>query len=238
MMTLKRKLSLCVVAAFWISTATAAVDWAIGSPTLPVRQAGTAFWPEERDILLQKVISRIESKAQTLSAYKCRLSTVCVLGKTVEKRTYNYYFSKPGLVRMEIIQGKDKGAVLVYKQGIVYARRFPWFFSLRFKPQSRMVTTIRGGQVDQTDLGFILSILKEPGRKLSWQGKEELSGQTLEIIELRDEKAKPGEPQKGVFRVGQDGFILKYELYDSDNNLIFLQSHDNIQPEVSFSPNF
>ena len=70
------------------------------------------------------------------------------------------------------------------------------------------------------------------------KGKEELSGQTLEIIELRDEKAKPGEPQKGVFWVGQDGFILKYELYDSDNNLVFLQSHDNIQPEVSLAPAF
>lgn len=188
------------------------------------------------EVLLQKAIGRIESRVQTLSAYKCRLSTVCVLGKTVEKRIYNYYFLRPGLIRMEIVEGKDKGAVLVYKQGIVYAKRFPWFFALRFKPQSRMVTTIRGGQVDQTDLGFILSILKEPGRKLSWQGKEELNGQTLEIIELSEGKAGPGGPQKGLFWVGQDGFILKYELYDSENNLLFRQSHDNIQLEVSFSP--
>lgn len=187
------------------------------------------------EVLLQKAIGRIESRVQTLSAYKCRLSTICVLGKTVEKRTYNYYFLKPGLIRMEIVEGKDKGAVLVYKQGIVYAKRFPLFFTLRFKPQSRMVTTIRGGQVDQTDLGFILSILKEPGRKLSWQGKEELNGQTLEIIELREGKAGPGEPQKGLFWVGQDGFILKYELYDTNNNLVFRQSHDNIQPEAGFS---
>lgn len=187
------------------------------------------------EVLLQKAIGRIESRVQTLSAYKCRLSTVCILGKIVEKRTYNYYFLKPGLIRMEIVEGKDKGAVLVYKQGIVYARRFPWFFALRFKPQSRMVTTIRGGQVDQTDLGFILSLLKNPGYKLSWQGKEELSGQTLEIIELRDEKARPGRPQKGLFWVGQDGFILKYELYDADNSLVFQQCHDNIQLGVSFT---
>ena len=100
-----------------------------------------------------------------------------------------------------------------------------------------MVTSIRGGQVDQTDLGFILSMLKAPGRGLSWQGKEELNGQTLEVIELRDENAKPGEPQKGIFWVGQDGFILKYELYDNDNNMVFQQCHDNIQLEVSFSPN-
>ena len=106
--------------------ATATAAWAMESPT-------TALWPEEREILLQKALARIEAVVKTLSAYKCRLSTVCVLGKTVEKRVYNYYFSKPGLVRMEIIQGKDKGAVLVYKQGIVYARRFPWFFALRFK---------------------------------------------------------------------------------------------------------
>lgn len=187
------------------------------------------------EVLLQKAIRRIESRVQTLSAYKCRLSTVCVLGKTVEKRTYNYYFLRPGLIRMEIVEGKDKGAVLVYKQGIVYAKRFPLFFTLRFKPHSRMVTTIRGGQVDQTDLGFILSILKDPGRKLSWQGKEELNGQTLEVIELREGKAGPGEPQKGLFWVGQDGFILKYELYDTNNNLVFRQSHDNIQPEAGFS---
>ena len=186
--------------------------------------------------MLQKALARIEARTQTLSAYKCRLSTVCVLGKTVEKRVYNYYFSKPGLVRMEIIAGKDKGAVLVYKHGIVYAKRFPLFFTLRFKPQNRRVTTIRGGQVDQTDLGFILSILKAPGRGLSWQGKEELNGQTLEIIELRDEKTKTGEPQKGLFWVRQDGFILKYELYDADNSLVFQQCHDNIQPEISFSP--
>lgn len=215
-------MSLCVVAATLML-----ICW------MPM--AATAA--EKKEILLQKTMARIEARAQALSAYKCRLSTVCVLGKTVEKRTYNYYFSKPGLIRMEIVEGKDKGAVLVYKQGIVYAKRFPLFFTLRFKPQSRMVTTIRGGQVDQTDLGFILSLLKNPGYKLSWQGREELSGQTLEIIELRDEKARPGGPQKGLFWVGQDGFILKYELYDSANNFIFLQSHDNIQAEVSFSQN-
>lgn len=224
-MILRSKLSLCVAAAQCAATTLLFVCCA------PMAKA-----QEEKEILLQKALARIENRAQTLLAYKCRLSTVCVLGKTVEKRTYNYYFLRPGLIRMEIIQGKDKGAVLVYKQGIVYAKRFPLFFTLRFKPQSRMVTTIRGGQVDQTDLGFILSILKAPGRKLSWQGKEELNGQTLEIIELRDGKARPTDPQKGLFWVGQDGFILKYELYDSGNNLVFRQSHDNIQLDVSFSP--
>ena len=225
MMRLINKLSLCVVAAQCAATTLISVCW-----------ISTAMAQEENGILLQKALARIESRVQTLSAYKCRLSTVCVLGKTVEKRAYNYYFSRLGLVRMEIIEGKDKGAVLVYKQGIVYAKRFPLFFTLRFKPQSRMVTTIRGGQLDQTDLGFILSILKGPGRKLSWQGKEELNGQILEVIELRDEKARPGEPQKGIFWARQDGFILKYELYDNDNNLVFRQGHDNIQLEVSFSP--
>jgi len=99
-----------------------------------------------------------------------------------------------------------------------------------------MVTTIRGGQVDQTDLGFILSALKGDGRRLSWKGKEELNAQTLEVIKLRDEKARPGEPQKGIFWVRQDGFILKYELYDSDDNIVFRQCHDNIQLEGSFNP--
>ncbi len=220
MIRLINKLLLCVMI-----TALMSVCWT------PMANA-----QEENAVLLQKTLVKIESRVQTLSAYKCRLSTVCVLGRTVEKRAYNYYFSRPGLVRMEIIEGKDKGAVLVYKQGIVYAKRFPLFFALRFRPQSRMVTTIRGGQVDQTDLGFILSILKAPGRKLSWKGKEESNGQTLEVIELRDEKTKPGEPQKGIFWVRQDGFILKYELYDSENNLVFRQSHDNIQPEVSLNP--
>lgn len=205
--------------------------------------AALLYWPStvmaqgENEILLQKAIARIEARVQALPAYKCRLSTVCVLGRNVEKRSYNYYFSRPRLVRMEIIEGKDKGAILVYKQGIVYAKRFPMFFPLRFKPKDRMVTTIRGGQIDQTDLGFILSLLKGEGRRLSWKGKEELNGQTAEVIELRDEKALPTEPRKGLFWVGQDGFILKYELYDNASGLVFRQSHENIQPQAGLNPN-
>lgn len=192
---------------------------------------------QDQESLAQKTVAKIESKAHSLSAYKCLLSTVCVLGKIVEKRAYNYYFLKPKLIRMEIVQGNNKGTALVYKESVVYAKRFPLFFALRFKPYDRQVTTIRGGQVDQTDLGFILSILKAPGRKLSWQGKEELNGETVEVIELREEKAEAGQPQRGLFWVRLDGFILKYELYDADNNLVFRQRHDNIQPEAHFSPN-
>lgn len=194
------------------------------------------------DIQAQQILEETSRMIASIHSYRCGLSTLCRLGKREERRVYNYGFQDQKLIRMEITAGNDRGATLVYRDGLVRARRggLLSFITLTFKPSDRTVTTIRGGRVDQTDFGFIISLLLDPAKKVFWKNKDVFFGQEAEVLELLETRAVgPGEPVRGLFWIARDSkLILKYELYDKDNNLLFQQMHKDIQLNLDFSKDY
>lgn len=195
----------------------------------------------QEEIQAKQILQEVSRAVSLIRNYRCQLSTICRLGDIEEKRIYNYVFQSPKFIRMEIIEGKDRGTILVYRNGFVRARRggFLSFLTLTFKPSDKAVTTIRGGQVDQTDFGFIVSLFKNYANIVLWKKRDKFEGQECDVLELliHDEVAS-AQPRKGYFWISRGTkLVLKYELYDSNELLVFQQIHRQIELNVDLPPN-
>jgi len=101
---------------------------------------------------------------QGIKDYTCILSSYNRLGDKEEYRTYEYWYLKPGYVRMKVIKGKGKGGEAFYDPHRHKVRGhkggFFSFVVLTLEPTDKRVTSIRGARVDETTFGYILSQLK------------------------------------------------------------------------------
>lgn len=196
----------------------------------------------QEDGQAQQILQEVSQQIFSIHSYRCVLSTICRLGNREERRIYNYAFQAPKLIRMDVIAGKDRGATLVYRNGFVRVRRggLLSFITLTFKPSDRRVTTIRGGQIDQTDFGFIMSLLLDSTKKILWKNKDSFMGEDADVLELLETKTvNPDEPVRGLFWISHNSkLILKYELYDKNNNLLFQQIHKDIQLNIDFPEDY
>lgn len=183
------------------------------------------------------VLKAAEAKLLNIQSYRCKLSTLCILGNEREERTCDYAFRRPKLIRMRILQGPDRGSILVYRDGRVVVRPGGLFGFLRrsFEPGHHRVTTIRGGRVDQTDFWFILELMKTGAYVLQHEGQEIVRDNVVDVLELtRRTASADSDYQKGRFWVERDsGLVVKYELYDKEDKLAFRQIHE----EVRINPN-
>ena len=82
-------------------------------------------------------------------------------GDKTEERTYEYRYMKPGWVYMKILEGDNKGAVVIYnpKTEKVRARKggILGAIKLTFDPTDKKVLSIRGHRVDESHMGAILN---------------------------------------------------------------------------------
>jgi outer membrane lipoprotein-sorting protein len=95
-----------------------------------------------------------------INDYTCIIESYIRKGEKEEIRTYDYRFMKPGWVRMKIIKGDNKGAVVVYNPTTkkVRARKggILGVVKLTFDPTHKRVVSIRGHRVDRSHFGAIL----------------------------------------------------------------------------------
>ena len=53
----------------------------------------------------KEIIGKIKARYDEIQDYQCRLVEYCTDGSRYEKRTINFYFKKPKLIRMDILKG-------------------------------------------------------------------------------------------------------------------------------------
>ncbi len=101
---------------------------------------------------------------QGVRDYTCTMDSYNRLGDKEEYKTYEYWYLKPGYVRMKVIKGKGKGGVAFYDPHRNKVRGhkggFFSFVVLTLSPTDKRVTSIRGVRMDETTFGHILSQLK------------------------------------------------------------------------------
>ena len=116
----------------------------------------------------QQGASQIYGKAlkawEGVKDYTCIMDSYNRLGDKEESKTYQYWYLKPGYIRMKVIKGKGKGGEVYYdptrKKVRGHKGGFLSFVVLTLDPNDKRVTSIRGVRVDQTTFGYILAQLK------------------------------------------------------------------------------
>jgi outer membrane lipoprotein-sorting protein len=185
-----------------------------------------------------QVVEATEQRLVSVSTYRCQLHTLSLLGTLREERVFDYAFQRPHVICMRVIEGKDRGSVLVYRDGKVRGHRGGWlsWITLTYEPSHSDVVTIRGGRVDQSDLLFITDVLQRAmsERALRLSGLEPLQGRAHYRLDLLHH-VNPLEDgaNKGRFWIDQERLVVsQYELYDKDGQLIYRQAHEKLQLNV------
>ncbi len=116
---------------------------------------------------------------QGVKDYTCVMESYNRLGDKEEYKTYEYWYLKPGYIRMKVVKGKGKGGEVFFdpKKNKVRGHKggFFSFIVLTLNPDDKKVTSIRGVRVDQTTFGYILFQLKpyvEAGECQMLEGRE------------------------------------------------------------------
>lgn len=135
---------------------------------------------------IDTIINRLCDNYDKLDNFRCVLTKFERLGSKTDLRTYNYFFSKPRLIRMEIIKGRNKGSVAVYNDGKVCARHGGIFkpFVITCKLTDKMVTSLRGGTITESDWQSVADKLKayRKDNKLELRGIQERTGRSAYLL--------------------------------------------------------
>jgi len=106
----------------------------------------------------QEYLDRVKEYYALIGDYQCRMNEFSIGGGRREERIINYYFKKPKLIRMDILDGNrafDPGSVGVYTGGDKVSGHRGGIMkdiTLNISKNSTLATSVRGETIDQSDM--------------------------------------------------------------------------------------
>jgi len=187
----------------------------------------------------REFIQIAKSKVAQVSSYSCVVYERIILGKEKQERTYKYYCKKPGWVRIDIIDGDDKGATAVYNpeinKVIACKRGALSFVKLKLPPQNKRVCSIRGGSIPEGTLYALLErwsyYIDNYNVNLQEEDKE------IVLVSRIEEPEKFHLIDKEIMRLNKkDLFPVEIKRYHGDTLVEYLKIQDVIvNPEIDVS---
>jgi len=155
--------------------------------------------------------------------YTCVMDSYNRLGNREEYKTYEYWYLKPGYIRMKVINGKGKGGEVFFDPTRNKVRGhkggFFSFVVLTLEPTDKRVTSIRGVRVDQTSFGYILDQLKPYVEAGQCKVIEENGMKGLECTAT--DKAYFGDIWKEKIIMDNSLMPVVWERYGKDGTLLY-----------------
>lgn len=111
----------------------------------------------------QELLQLITRRFETLKDYQCQLTTTHLKNGQTVTDINNYYFKKPKLIRLEVMNGKDKGSkVVLNKNGKVRARAggVLGVFTITMEPNDKRLQDDDGSSFATTDLGSTIKDIR------------------------------------------------------------------------------
>jgi outer membrane lipoprotein-sorting protein len=157
----------------------------------------------------------------------------------------HYSYRKPGFIRMDFVQ-PHHGAALVYNPHSGKVRLWPFgpgtFPVLNLSPSNALIRDSGGHQVDQSDVGALLSNIRrlQQGGTTQVVGEEQLQHGSALHLSIT---GGPGQSVSGVHRYqvwlerGQ-GFPRLVKSYDTADVLLETVHMDDVEFDVAFRAHF
>ncbi len=175
------------------------------------------------------VLLNLKEKFDSLKNYQCTFESYTSDGNKNELNVFNYFFSKPKLIRMEIVKGKQESAVLLFdsidnkiklrlNKGL-----FPYII-FTFDPKSRMISDLRGLNISHSDWGWFIDKHLEniDVFKTRFIGEEIKDGKKLLLFELisKDTKKTENIKREMIWIDKKENIIQKYQMYNTSDVLV------------------
>jgi outer membrane lipoprotein-sorting protein len=174
-----------------------------------------------------EALAKMQARVQALRTYRCVFTSFSRGPEKTDNATFNYYFKKPGWVRMEALTGKNEGTVLLYTGGDVRVKPghgiFSWF-SYSFNPAHKYVCDARGNGVHQSNWGYYIEehIHMKPLTRGRLQGVETIGGRKAlkyELTSTNPVKTRSIASEQLWIDAGQF-LLIQYKQFDTTGTLI------------------
>ncbi|KHK04019.1 DUF1571 domain-containing protein [Desulfovibrio sp. TomC] len=156
-----------------------------------------------------------------------------------------YSFKKPGFVRMDFIRPHN-GAVLVYDPTTNRVRLQPFgiskAFALSLSPDSRLIKSPSGHQVNESDIGALLrrALLLQNQGQATVQGEEKLGSRSTILVSIEGQNGFSLDgTHRFLLNLDKDTFLpLQVRTYDAADRLLEAVLMDDLQIDVHFDDRF
>jgi outer membrane lipoprotein-sorting protein len=112
----------------------------------------------------QTVAQRLQQRFDQLSDYECVMKTETRAGTRVEAATFRVWYRRPGLFRLRVLQGRQRGSELVVESdGTLRGRRGGLLrpFSRRLSRSDPSLRSLRGQPAWELDMGSFLRSMRQ-----------------------------------------------------------------------------
>jgi len=121
--------------------------------------AHSAAVPVEENV--KAFLNNLENAISKMDTYKCRMVSENWKGKKHESKIMEFYFKKPSLMRMDVLEGDKAGSVvLLNKEGKIRGKNSMGMRST-LKPTDNRLKNLRGATFTQSSLWDMMDRLKD-----------------------------------------------------------------------------
>lgn len=108
-----------------------------------------------------EIIQKTQNSYKNLSTFYSILEVYNRIGNNEEYIVYEFYFQKPDKIRLEVLEGKDKGTTIVYQNSRVRLKKggVLSFIPLSLNIDDPLVLSIRKGRIDELGLSYIIDMI-------------------------------------------------------------------------------
>jgi outer membrane lipoprotein-sorting protein len=149
-------------------------------------------------------------------------------GNEEERTTAKCYWKAPDVFRLNVSEGRGKGATVIFKDGKITAfqRGLLSFAKLSYKPRDKTVLSLRGGDITQNgfldDLGYVLR---------QWEKVLLTSSDAEWIVEYTDHQGLPA-----TMKIRQaELYPYRIEVMES-GKLVEIHNYSNVSYNAPIDP--
>lgn len=192
----------------------------------------------------EDVFSKTKNVCTSCKAYEVTIHTYQEKDSKSEQRTVKFSYMKPGWIRSEIIDGKNKGGIAVYnpEEGKVHAMQAGIPVPVILSPDAALTRSIRGNRIYEGSFDGIVRGADRnlsKGATLSYIGEESVDGALCLVIEFKI----PADVKAGIVRerwwIDKNTFFpRRISGYDKDGKELEKTLFKNLKLNVEFKTDF
>jgi outer membrane lipoprotein-sorting protein len=196
-------------------------------------------WSQQNQDNYKEILFKMKERFKEIKTYRCIYEMFTANEEKSERVVCNYFFKAPKMVRMELLEGKYKGTVMLYlphKVRLKLGRGILSLFSFRYHPNHKWVSNLRGYGLHQSDWGWYIDrhiqMLALTGAIFS--GEEAAAGRdTMKYKLISKDPEKTGNVAQEILWVDKKELIpVKYVQYNSQGKILMSGLYTDIRLNV------
>jgi outer membrane lipoprotein-sorting protein len=174
------------------------------------------------------LLTALQKRFDHLAGYSAVYETYVTNGVKTDSPAYWYSFKKPGWVRLEVLDGKYRGAILRYDGEDVHVKAgrgfFSWLPEFTFACTHPWVCDRRGNGVPQSHWGHLIAEHKKylPLFTVVREGDAEAAGRRTARYQLisRDPGQTRGLAREELWIDPRDSIVVRFIHYDREGHVL------------------